>query len=95
MREALLEACPIRLRPILMTSVSTIAAAIPAGLSIGAGSETLRPMALVVIGGVLFSTLLTLFVVPCAYAILPGRVRRTEAEPAPAREESLAGAATP
>ncbi len=94
-REALLEACPIRLRPILMTSVSTIAAAIPAGLSIGAGSETLRPMALVVIGGVLFSTLLTLFVVPCAYAILPGRVRRTEAEPAPAREESLAGAATP
>lgn len=69
-RAALLEACPVRLRPILMTSVSTIAGAVPAALSLGAGSETVRPMAVVVIGGMIASTLLTLFVVPAAYSLL-------------------------
>ncbi|MGQ0644653.1 MAG: efflux RND transporter permease subunit [Elusimicrobiota bacterium] len=69
-REALMEACPIRLRPILMTSVSTTAGAVPAALAWGPGAETIRPMAVVVIGGVLVSTLLTLFVVPCAYSLL-------------------------
>ncbi len=68
-REALLEACPIRLRPILMTSFSTIAAAIPPALALGPGAETRVPMAVAVIGGVLLSTLLTLFVVPCAYEL--------------------------
>ncbi|MBI3097010.1 MAG: efflux RND transporter permease subunit [Planctomycetes bacterium] len=77
-REALLEACPIRLRPILMTSISTIAAAVPPALALGPGAETRIPMAVVVIGGVLVSTFLTLFVVPCAYAVLPGRVAREE-----------------
>ena len=67
--EALLEACPIRLRPILMTSVATIAAAVPAAIGTGAGSETRMPMAVVIIGGVLVSTFLTLFVVPCAYSL--------------------------
>jgi HAE1 family hydrophobic/amphiphilic exporter-1 len=68
-REALLSACPIRLRPILMTSIATIAAAIPQAVSFGSGSETTRPMAVVVIGGVILSTVLTLFVVPCAYTL--------------------------
>jgi HAE1 family hydrophobic/amphiphilic exporter-1 len=68
--EALLEACPVRLRPILMTSIATIAGAIPPALGIGPGAETRIPMALVVIGGVLVSTFLTLFVVPCAYSLL-------------------------
>jgi len=67
---ALLEACPIRLRPILMTSIATIAAALPAAFGLGPGAETRIPMALVVIGGVLVSTLLTLFVVPAAYSLL-------------------------
>jgi HAE1 family hydrophobic/amphiphilic exporter-1 len=67
--EALLAACPLRLRPILMTSCATIAAAIPSALSIGPGSETTRPMSVVVIGGVLVSTVLTLIVVPCAYSL--------------------------
>ena len=66
-KEALLDACPIRLRPILMTSVAMIAAATPEALAIGPGSEVMVPMAVAVIGGVLFSTILTLFVVPCAY----------------------------
>ena len=70
MKEALLEACPLRLRPILMTSLATIAGAIPAALAFGPGAETTRPMAVVVIGGVLLSTLLTLLVVPCAYSLL-------------------------
>jgi HAE1 family hydrophobic/amphiphilic exporter-1 len=68
-RDALLSACPVRLRPILMTSVATIAAAVPPAIALGPGSETTRPMAVVVIGGVIFSTLLTLFVVPCAYTV--------------------------
>ena len=68
--DALLDACPIRLRPILMTSFATIAAAIPPALGIGPGAETRVPMAMVVIGGVLFSTFLTLLVVPCAYSLM-------------------------
>ncbi len=67
--DALMDACPVRLRPIIMTSVATVAAAVPPALSLGAGSETTRPMAIVVIGGVIISTLLTLFVVPCAYSL--------------------------
>ncbi|MDX6771154.1 MAG: efflux RND transporter permease subunit [Elusimicrobiota bacterium] len=68
-RAALLDACPTRLRPIMMTSVATIAAAIPTALSRGAGSETTVPMALAIIGGVSVSTFLTLFVVPAAYSL--------------------------
>jgi HAE1 family hydrophobic/amphiphilic exporter-1 len=70
--EALKAACPLRLRPILMTSVATVAAAVPAALAVGHGAETRVPMAVVVIGGVCVSTLLTLFVVPCAYSLLSG-----------------------
>ena len=69
-RAALLEACPVRLRPILMTSFATIAAALPLALALGPGAELRSPMALAVIGGVLVSTVLTLFVVPCVYELL-------------------------
>ncbi|HPV39637.1 MAG TPA: efflux RND transporter permease subunit [Spirochaetota bacterium] len=68
--DALLDACPVRLRPIMMTSIATIAAAIPPAMSLGPGAETTRPMGVVVIGGVFLSTMLTLFVVPCAYSLL-------------------------
>jgi HAE1 family hydrophobic/amphiphilic exporter-1 len=67
--DALLAACPVRLRPILMTSIATIAAAIPPAISVGPGAETSAPMAVVIIGGVLLSTILTLFVVPSAYSL--------------------------
>lgn len=67
--EALKQACPIRFRPILMTSVATIAAAIPPALALGPGAETRIPMALAIIGGVTVSTLLTFFVVPAAYLL--------------------------
>jgi multidrug efflux pump subunit AcrB len=69
-QQALLEACPIRLRPILMTSVSTIAGAVPAALALGPGAETRTPMALAVIGGITVSTFMTLFVIPAFYSVL-------------------------
>ncbi|MDH5654918.1 MAG: efflux RND transporter permease subunit [Spirochaetia bacterium] len=68
--QALLHACPIRLRPILMTALSSIAAAVPPALALGPGAESHKGMALVVIGGMMLSTLLTLFVVPAAYQLL-------------------------
>jgi multidrug efflux pump subunit AcrB len=68
--EALLEARPIRLRPVLMTSVATIAGAVPAAISFGPGAESRIPMAIAVIGGVIASTILTLYVVPATYSLL-------------------------
>ena len=74
--EALMEACPTRLRPILMTSISTVAAAVPPAFALGPGAETRIPMAIAVIGGVLLSTVLTLFAVPCAYRLLANIERK-------------------
>lgn len=68
--DALLKACPVRLRPIVMTSVATVAAATPLILGSGMGSEARLPMGLAIIGGTILSSLLTLFVVPCFYLIL-------------------------
>jgi HAE1 family hydrophobic/amphiphilic exporter-1 len=76
--EALLDACPVRLRPILMTSSATVAGALPAALAFGPGAELRQPMAIAIIGGIIFSTLLTLVVVPCAYSLLSGLERRKE-----------------
>lgn len=67
--DALLKACPLRLRPILMTTLTTIAGTLPAALALGPGAESRIPMAVTVIGGLILSTILTLFVVPCAYQI--------------------------
>ncbi|MBX7232230.1 MAG: efflux RND transporter permease subunit [Bdellovibrionales bacterium] len=69
-REALLKACPLRLRPILMTSITIIVAALPAMMELGPGAETRSPMAAAIVGGTLVSTLLTLFIVPCVYLLL-------------------------
>lgn len=67
--KALVKACPLRLRPILMTTIATLAGALPGAINFGPGSETRVPMSVVVIGGVLVSTLFTLFVVPCLYSV--------------------------
>lgn len=74
--KALLKACPIRLRPILMTAVSTLAGALPVAFAIGPGAESRVSMGVAVIGGLLFSTILTLFVVPCVYSLM-GRRKQT------------------
>ncbi len=68
--QALIEACPIRLRPILMTSVATVAAAFPLIIGNSIGQETRTPMGLTIIGGTIVSTIFTLFVVPCVYLLL-------------------------
>lgn len=80
LREAILEAGPIRLRPILMTSLATIAAAIPPALAFGPGAETRVPMSITIIGGMIVSTLFTLLVVPCAYSLLAKLERNKEHE---------------
>jgi multidrug efflux pump subunit AcrB len=64
---AMLRAGPVRLRPILMTTFATLAAAVPAALALGPGSEVRQPMAFAVIGGLVVSTLLSLLVVPAFY----------------------------
>ena len=71
-RDALLEAGPVRLRPILMTSVAMIAGMIPVALARGDGAETRVPMAVAIIGGLLTSTVLTLGVVPAVYSVIDG-----------------------
>lgn len=68
--EAVLKACPVRLRPILMTSIATIAGAIPAALGLGPGAETRAPMARGIIGGIVLSTLITLVLVPVFYVLV-------------------------
>jgi hydrophobe/amphiphile efflux-1 (HAE1) family protein len=67
--QAMLEAGPVRLRPIIMTSIATMMAAVPSALGLGSGSETRQPMAIAVIGGLLVSTALSLLVVPAFYVL--------------------------
>ena len=69
MREAVLEACSLRLRPILMTTLSTILGMLPIALGIGEGAELRQSMGVVLIGGLTTSTLLTLVVVPLIYLL--------------------------
>ena len=68
--EAIIEAGKTRLRPILMTALTTILGLLPMIISSDSGSDMIRPMSIVTIGGLIYGTLLTLFVVPCIYAIL-------------------------
>ncbi len=76
--EAVLTAGPIRLRPIMMTTISTIIGMLPVALGYGAGGEVRKPMAIAVVGGMITSTLLTLLVVPVAYTLIDdlGRLAR-------------------
>ena len=70
LREAIIDAGVTRLRPILMTSLTTILGLIVTALAKNAGTALIQPIALVCIGGLLYATLMTLFVVPCMYEIL-------------------------
>ncbi len=73
---AVLEAGRIRLRPILMTSVATIMGAVPVAWGVGAGSAARKPLGYAIVGGVFFSTALTLFVVPVAYVLFDALLER-------------------
>ncbi len=102
--EAVVEAAVIRLRPILMTSLSTVFGILPIAIGFGAGAESRRPLGIAVVGGVLFSTFLTLILVPVVYRALArftGARREAEIEddlraaqePPPRPEGTSAGAA--
>ncbi len=65
-----------RLRPVLMTSLTTILGMLPMAMGLGAGSEIWQPMGIAVIGGLTMSTLLTLFVVPALYSLMAGRRKK-------------------
>jgi multidrug efflux pump len=75
--DATREAGRIRLRPILMTSVATVMGALPIALGLGAGSLSRRPLGYAIVGGLVFSTLLTLYVVPSVYLIFDGLLERS------------------
>ena len=77
---AVLAAGHLRLRPILMTTLTTILGLLPMALSWGEGAELRTPLAITVISGLLFSTLITLVVIPAAYMLVPSRIEPDEAE---------------
>jgi multidrug efflux pump len=74
--EAMLKAGLIRLRPILMTSMATIAGLLPIAIGFGTGAESRRPLGVVAVGGMITSTLLTLFVIPVMYTLLADLTKR-------------------
>jgi len=76
--DALRDACPIRMRPVLMTSATVVLALFPAALGFGAGAETNQPLSIAVIGGMISSTLLTLVVVPAVYSLVESALGRRE-----------------
>jgi HAE1 family hydrophobic/amphiphilic exporter-1 len=78
--DAVVNACRIRLRPILMTSLATVFGLIPMALKLGTGSEAYAPLARAIIGGLIVSVLLTVFIVPAAYLLVYRRQRLTARE---------------
>ncbi len=86
--EAILHGSLVRLRPVLMTALVASLGFVPMALATGTGAEVQRPLATVVIGGIVSSTLLTLFVLPAAYRLLhrANRMRRPDAAPASGRK---------
>jgi HAE1 family hydrophobic/amphiphilic exporter-1 len=82
LQQALMEACPVRLRPVLMTSLTVIFALLPAALGLGAGADTNGPLSAAVIGGMVTSTALTLVVVPVVYLLVERMKERRGFHPA-------------
>ncbi len=80
LKEAVVEACKVRLRPILMTSLATLLALLPMALGIEAGSEQYAPLARAMIGGLGVSVVLTVFLVPAVYLVIHGRRRMAEVQ---------------
>jgi len=76
--DAVVEAATQRLRPILMTSLATSLGALPIALSLGAASTSRIPLGTVVVGGILFSLILTLIVIPAVYTFISNKTYKTE-----------------
>lgn len=97
-RRAVIEAAQARLRPILMTTLATVLGALPIALALGAAATSRIPLGIVVVGGLLFSLVLTLFVIPAMYTFLSGKRRgnapwaqlpEEEAPEQPAKEQVM------
>jgi HAE1 family hydrophobic/amphiphilic exporter-1 len=89
-REAILEACRIRFRPIMMTTMAALAGTLPIALGWGAGAESRRPLGLAVVGGLAFSQIITLYVTPVFYTYLDGLQRKLSRKRAKAAESRAA-----
>jgi multidrug efflux pump len=87
--EAVVQAARIRLRPILMTSFTTVFGILPIAIGFGAGAESRRPLGIVVVGGVLFSTFLTLMLVPVVYSLLARFTKAERVEEVPEDETEV------
>ncbi len=85
-REAIVEACLIRFRPIMMTTMAALMGTLPIAIGFGSGAEARRPLGLAVVGGLAFSQLVTLYVTPVIYTYLDALSSRlgTKKETAPA-----------
>jgi len=79
--DAVVNSCRIRLRPILMTTFATVIGLLPMALKLGTGSEAYAPLARSIIGGLMVSVVLTVFVVPAAYLLVHGRRQAAAASP--------------
>jgi multidrug efflux pump subunit AcrB len=81
-RDAIVDSCRIRLRPILMTSLATIFGLIPMALKLGTGSEAYAPLSRAIIGGLSVSVVVTIFIVPAVYLLVYGRKQQSAEIPA-------------
>ncbi len=88
--KAVQEAASARFRPILMTSLCTILGILPIALALGAGSESRVSMGIAVVGGMLFSTVLTLYIIPAVYSYMSRNITHTPDEPVVELEEATA-----
>jgi hydrophobe/amphiphile efflux-1 (HAE1) family protein len=89
-RAAMLKAGTIRLRPILMTSLATIAGILPIAIGFGDAAESRRPLGVVAVGGMITSTLLTLFVIPVIYTLFSDLSKKITGRPAGVHKDGLA-----
>jgi multidrug efflux pump len=79
-KQAVIEAATARLRPILMTSLAMALGALPIALSLGAAATSRIPLGIVIVGGIMFSLILTLYVIPAMYSYLSGKKKKSELE---------------